>query len=330
MKNYVLMGLIIALIIWFSMMALIPSVDPYSLDNPFWNGLSLASKELKLNYINVNGLNGLGSDSIVFIVGPIRPPLESELEIMKDYVYGGGFIIIMDEYGYMNDLIKFLGLNANVSGFLLRDPLYYWRSSTLPIVNAYIGNSTLKIYLNYASTINHIGGKTIASSSYFSYLDLNNNGIHEDNEPTGKMDVAVLYNVGGGRILIISDSDILINSMINQGDNLNFVKSFIPSQYRVYLLEDFIAIGPYTTMRRNLLSIYTLLFHSSIKYPFTIFLILSSYFIGRNTYLKLNSTFKPKRKYVDVGNVVKKHPGWNINVLKKIAEEMEKIEGFDE
>lgn len=330
MKNYILTGLIIALIIWFSMIVLIPSVTPYDLDNPFWNGLNLASKELKLSYIGIDSLSSLDTNSIVFIIGPSRQPLEHEIEILKNYVYDGGFIIIMDEYGYMNDLIKSFGLNVNVSGFLLRDPLYYWRSQALPIVNAYIGNSTLKLYLNYASTINCIGGKIVASSSYFSYLDINNNGICDGNEPSGRMNIAVLYNIGGGKLLIISDSDILINSMINQGDNLNFIKSFIPNRYMVYLLRDFLTIGPYTIMRNNLISIYILLFHSSIKYTFTILIILSSYLIGRNMYLKLNSKFKAKRRYIDVSNVVKKHPGWSISVLKKIAEEVDKLEGIDE
>lgn len=330
MKNYILTGLVVALIVWFSMIVLIPSIDPYDFNNPLWNGLSLALKELKLNYIDINDLNGLDSNTIVFIIGPSRPPLEDEVEILKNYVYGGGFIIIMDEYGYMNDLIKSFGLNVNVSGFLLRDPLYYWRSQALPIVNAYIGNSTLKLYLNYASTINCIGGKIIASSSYFSYLDINNNGICDGNEPSGRMNIAVLYNIGRGRILIISDSDILINSMINQGDNLKFIKSFIPNQCVVYVLRDFLTLGLYTIMRNNLISTYTLLFYSSIKYPFAILLILSSYFIGRNTHLKLNSILKSKRRYIDVSNVIKKHPGWSISVLKKIAEEVDKLEGINE
>jgi len=183
--------------------------------------------------------------------------------------------------------------------------------------------------LNYASTISHGGGTVLASSSYFSYLDLNLNGIHEINEPTGKMDVAVVYNVGRGRVVIISDSDILINSMINQGGNLILIKSLIPSDRRAYVLRDFISIGVYTILRATISSIYSLIFYSSIKYPFIALILIASYHIGKATHRWVNSMLMVKHKYRDIDNVVKKHPGWSIEILKKIAEEVDKS-GFNE
>jgi hypothetical protein len=324
MKKYIVTGLILVLFVWLSVMALVPSVDPYSLDNTLWNGLSTASRELKLSYTTVSNLNSLGNNSVVFVVGPSRQPSDYEIEALRNYVYSGGYLVLMDEYGYINSLINSLGLNASITGELLRDPLYYWRSSALPIVNAFVGNMSFKVYLNYASTINHTGGITLASSSYFSYLDLNNSGIHEPNEPSGKMDVVVLYNnVGRGKVLIFSDSDVLINSMINQGDNLIFVKSLIPNGCRAYVLRDLISTGTYTIFKTSFLLFYAFLFNSSVKYPFVALLLVTSYFLGKATYKELASMFEVKHKYENVDKIVKRHPGWDKNTLKKIADEVE-------
>ncbi len=331
MKKYIVTGLILALFVWLSVVALVPSVDPYSLDNPLWNGLSTASKELKLSYTTVNDLSSLGNNSVVFVVGPSRQPSDYEIEALKNYVYSGGYLILMDEYGYINNLTKSLGLNASITGKLLRDPLYYWRSSAFPIVNAFVGNTSFKVYLNYASTISHSGGITLASSSYFSYLDLNNSGTHESNEPSGKMDVVVLYNnVGRGKVLIFSDSDVLINSMINQGDNLFLVKRLIPNNCRAYVLRDLISTGTYTIFKTSFSSFFALLFNSSVRYPFVALLLVASYFFGKATYKELTSLFKVKHKYENVDNIVKRHPGWDKSILRKIADEVETNGEFNE
>ncbi|MGB9896042.1 MAG: DUF4350 domain-containing protein, partial [Thermoproteota archaeon] len=292
---YIVTGLILALFVWLSVVALVPSVDPYSLDNPLWNGLSTASKELKLSYTTVNDLSSLSNNSVVFVIGPSRQPSDYEIEALKNYVYSGGYLILMDEYGYINNLTKSLGLNVSITGELLRDPLYYWRSSAFPIVNAFVGNTSFKVYLNYASTINHSGGITLASSSYFSYLDLNNSGTHESNEPSGKMDVVVLYNnVGRGKVLIFSDSDVLINSMINQGDNLFLVKRLIPNNCRAYVLRDLISTGTYTIFKTSFSLFFAFLFNSSVRYPFIALLLIASYFFGKATYKELTSLLKVK------------------------------------
>jgi hypothetical protein len=331
MKKYIITGLILALFVWLSVVALVPSVDPYSLDNPFWNGLSTASKELKLSYTTVNDLSSLGNNSVVFVVGPSRQPSDYEIEALKNYVYSGGYLILMDEYGYINNLTKSLGLNVSITGELLRDPLYYWRSSAFPIVNAFVGNTSFKVYLNYASTISHSGGITLASSSYFSYLDLNNSGTHESNEPSGKMDVVVLYNnVGRGKVLIFSDSDVLINSMINQGDNLFLVKRLIPNNCRAYVLRDLISTGTYTIFKTSFSLFFAFLFNSSVRYPFIALLLIASYFFGKATYKELTSLLKVKHKYENVDNIVKRHPGWDKSILRKIADEVETNGEFNE
>jgi hypothetical protein len=67
--------------------------------------------------------------------------------------------------------------------------------------------------------------RVIAQSSFFSYLDINQNGKHDENEPTGPFPVAVLVPYGPGELLVISDSSILINSM-SRGSQIGILQIF--------------------------------------------------------------------------------------------------------
>ena len=84
------------------------------------------------------------------------------------------------------------------------------------------------IVLNHASSLSDVpDAEAIASSSQFSFLDLNGNGVGDEEEPTGPLPVAANIGVGEGCLILIADPSILINSMEDIDDNRDFLRDVI-------------------------------------------------------------------------------------------------------
>jgi hypothetical protein len=66
-----------------------------------------------------------------------------------------------------------------------------------------------------------------ARSSYFSYGDLNGDGRRGAGEPDGPFAIGAVADLGAGRVVVVSDASLLLNSMVRSGDNVEAVARFI-------------------------------------------------------------------------------------------------------
>jgi hypothetical protein len=229
---------ILALLITLSMTALIwfyPPNGDFRTSNPFWNGLVTFAVDSKVSVITSFDNLPSPSKEAVLIIIPYMQFTETELDKLSQYVSGGGTLIVLDDYGYGNQILNRLGLNMRFTGKPLLDPLFNYKSKWLPRITDFtptpITNNVTSIVLNHASTISNVSDNAVVAwSSRFSFLDLNDNSTWETGEPTGPLAVAAYTKVGEGCIVAISDPSILINSMINMDDNLNFIKNVIQIQ----------------------------------------------------------------------------------------------------
>ena len=229
---------ILALLITLSMTALIwfyPANGDFRTSNPFWNGLATFAVDSKVSVITSFDNLPSPSKEAVLIIIPYMQFTETELDKLSQYVSGGGTLIVLDDYGYGNQILNRLGLNMRFTGKPLLDPLFNYKSKWLPRITAFtqtpITNNVTSIVLNHASTISNVSDNAVVAwSSRFSFLDLNGNSTWETGEPTGPLAVAAYAKVGEGYVAAISDPSILINSMINMDDNLNFIKEVVQIQ----------------------------------------------------------------------------------------------------
>jgi hypothetical protein len=83
--------------------------------------------------------------------------------------------------------------------------------------------------LNYASSLEVEDLNVVARSSPFSYLDLNHDGDRNASEPVGPLPVAGQMVVGTGRLILLADPSIFINTMLAAEDNRRFVQSLLGS-----------------------------------------------------------------------------------------------------
>ena len=232
MRRQVILGIVSALIAVAATIHLMPPTDDFSPSNPLWNGLSRACEMLNLKAIE--DLRGAGnlepSSTAILILAPSKPFSDEETGILRGFISRGGLLIIADDFGTGNELLSSLGLNLRLNGSILLDPLFKYRSRRLPKIIQMAGELTPEVeelILNYATIITGSGFRTLAASTSFSFLDLNGNSEWDAGEPQGPLPVAAEAAYGGGRVIVISDPSIMINSMIGMGGNGRFIAHLI-------------------------------------------------------------------------------------------------------
>jgi len=262
----VILGLSLAAAILLLLVALLPSTDDFSPDNPLWNGLSLFCSQFNATVVAPAGVSALSRSAALLVVGPSRAPSAAEALELRRFVEEGGLLVVADDFGAGNQVLELLGARARISGALLEDGVYMFRSPLFPRALARANGTSIELYLNYASTVEPSGaGACLASSSLFNYLDLNLNGRRDEGEPYGPFCVAYAEPLGSGRVVVISDPSLFINSMLGYGGNGAFLRWLLGGR-RVYVLGGLWSEGAYTVARSRLLALLDFAYGSALRY----------------------------------------------------------------
>lgn len=214
-------------IIWFY-----PPTGDFRVDNPAWNGYSELGKDTNaLALASMNQLPSTGDGTAVIIV-PYEEFTSTELGEINSYVRSGGTIVLLDDYGYGNQVLSNLGLDARFSGQTMLDPLFDYKNKWFPTITEFTETpanvNVTSIVFNHATYLNSTTGMTaIAYSSDFSFADANNNATWDSSDLSGPLPVAAYTRLGQGYIVVVSDPSLAINGMINQGSNAEFVNKTV-------------------------------------------------------------------------------------------------------
>ncbi|MFC2007083.1 DUF4350 domain-containing protein [Chloroflexota bacterium] len=224
--------ILLLIVAWFS-----PSVVDFRTDNPSWNGLQdIAVSYPILPLESLSELPAAPSGSTLIIV-PYLDFTAEEFMQLDNFVTDGGTLILADDYGYGNHVLEYLGLDVRFTGQTLLDPLSNYKNSWFPKITYFnnpgpIAANIQSLVLNHATGLTNVTMENImAQSSRFSYLDSNNNQIRDEDETTGPLPVISHHSLGKGKVIVIADSSIFINSMRAIADNdilLQYIGTLTP------------------------------------------------------------------------------------------------------
>lgn len=221
------MLVLLAALIW-----LYPSTGDFRADNPFWNGLTTFTAGFEAS--TIKSLDDLPStpEGTALILIPYSRLTGRELERLRSYVSAGGTLIVLDDYGFGNQVLSYLGLKVRFAGSPLLDPLFNYKNKWLPKVTGFpqvsLTGGVESLVLNHATALRNASEpEVLAWSSRFSFLDLDGDSAWDPGEPTGPLPVAAYTRVGGGCVVAVADPSIIINGMISLGDNMAFMKSVL-------------------------------------------------------------------------------------------------------
>ena len=212
----------IALATWF-----FPSLDDFRTENEFWNGLQNVTEQYDINPIySFDDILDDSNNSILIMI-PEMEPTSKELDQLTSYVENGGILLLADDYGAGNVVLRHMNVLAQFSNAPLLDPLINAGDPRLPLVTD-ISRSPLtqgvkSLSLNQATSVEGDALIPIARSSSFSFLDIDNDQFADNNEPHGPFTILAQTRVGGGELILLSDPSLLINGMIKNRDNAIFL-----------------------------------------------------------------------------------------------------------
>lgn len=169
------------------------------------------------------------------VLSPETAYTPAEIDRLRQFVAAGGRLIVADDVGqHANQLLAGVGATTRIDGRLIRDERYYYRAPALPIaqtVRAPLNDSVTQLTLNYASVLNVTDAASVlVSTSGYAYLDTNRNGSLDASESLGTYPVAAAESVGNGRVVVVSDPSVFINSMLAQPDNRAFARAVLSSE----------------------------------------------------------------------------------------------------
>lgn len=209
-----------------------PSTGDFREENPFWNGLKDFRREFSVEPLTSLGELPTGdSQPSVLVVIPYQPFTPPEIRQLRDYLMRGGVVVLADDFGDGNTVLEGLGLTARFTGDPVLDPLFNYRTDAFPLATRFgpspITADVEALAMNHATSIDDAGLTTIARFSPFSYVDANNNGRYDIDEPIGSLAAAGYAAIGAGEIIVVADPSIFISAMLGSEDNTTFVRNLM-------------------------------------------------------------------------------------------------------
>ena len=217
--------LILAIVAWFS-----PSNEDFRADNPLWNGTKDISSSFPASPLaSLSDLPPSPQGSTLILI-PYLDFTPAELGELNSFVTQGGTLVLADDYGFGNQILEYLGLKARFSGEILLDPLFNRKNKWFPrishLASSSVTSNTESLILNHATCLSDVeASDVLALSSSFSFLDLNGNQSWDEEEPTGPLPVISRHNLGSGKMILIADPSIFINSMETIESNYKFIQN---------------------------------------------------------------------------------------------------------
>ena len=236
-----------------------PSPADFRDRNVFWNGMDeFAARYGGVRLSSLKDLPGDPSGTVLLLI-PTRDVVGEDLSRVKDYVEGGGILVLGDDRGFGNTVLDTLGLPVRFSGHLLMDSLFRDRARWFPLIYNFedipLTAGIEALEFNYGTALEGDGFEVIARSSPFSYLDVDGNEERDVWEPAGPLPVIGQVKVGSGMVVLLSDPSVLINVMIDRRDNERFAENIADlagPDAAVYLDETYLPLSRVDQARRGL------------------------------------------------------------------------------
>ncbi|MBC7128025.1 MAG: hypothetical protein H5T32_07445 [Candidatus Methanosuratus sp.] len=334
-RRSVAAGAAAALVLISAIVIAVPSVDDFSLENPLWNGMSAAASSLSIS--EAAGAIDPASTALL-IVGPDLPFSPEDASRIRSYLESGGIVVLMDDFGEGNSLLEGLGVGARINGSMLLDPLFMQSSRYCPVASSDhapashapptgSGSPYSRVTLDYASVVDlEGGGKVLIWSSPFSYLDLDSDGSYTAGEPTGPFPVAVELGLGRGRLVVVSDSSLLINSLLASDCNAEFIES-ITAGRELYVDRSNSASSAYSSVRSVLLGAVQSVEYPEVRYAAALFGALIAFrLIGtRASPFRMMGGSRPGEGGTGAGELastIESHPDWDREELARLWREL--------
>ena len=259
------LSIILGSLLFIGLIVLAPDSTLYSQNNYGWNGLHAVSAKYSIQSVSSLSQIPISNNSVLLEVAPSIQFSSSSAQLVRNLALAGGSVFIMDSTGTTNSLLSYLGAGIQIAGNSVNDPIYNWKSNSLPLAlvqspggSKYSFLSGVRgLALDEPSSLVVSGAQRLATSSPQSVLS--------NSSQRGPFDLLASKNIGKGMILVLVDSNFLTDSVWSNADNQILIQNLFANR-TVYLDTSHWPLNTETSVKSKILSIFPLL--SSFPYEY--------------------------------------------------------------
>ena len=309
----VTLGVLFSIVLLVGVTVVYPNVDDLWVENPYWNGLSkfyTSYKPVRMSdYSELDAIFN-PSNSSLFIIGPYKEFTDGELSSLVGYLGQGGRLVLADDFGTGNKLLEALGLEVRFGQELLRDPVFREKNRNMPRATTNLAGLEY-VVLNYPTVLTGVSSETVSVwSSPLSYVS-----EHDTSTPTlfNSYPIMASIPIQMGRVVVLSDSSVFINSMLDRGDNRGLLNELARG---VVVFDEAHSVESRLSMVKSLFTkTYTVIGFYEIRYALILIIAIGA--------LKLNLSITEKQ--VDpVEDLMARHPEYDRTQVEWLQEERRK------
>jgi hypothetical protein len=311
-KFSILIGLTFAIIVGYGLTIFYPNLEDLWRENFEWNGLSkfyANSKPTKID--NLDKLKEITpSDTTLLFIGPSKEFTQLEANQIHEYLKYGGRVILADDFGSGNQLLKYLETPIRFDNRLLKDQFFRDKNSVMPLISVKKLNINTLVFNHATALIDVNQNDILAKSSPFSTLSTNTEILSNDYK---SYPVIAETTVEKGKLILISDSSFVINSMINRADNKLLLSKLVRGT--LIIDESHVEKSNLTLLQELLTKVYTLLGNYEVRYGMIIGFILLIF--------RFNLTMQ-EQVLDPIEEILKIHPEYNKDMINRLEKERRK------
>jgi hypothetical protein len=225
-----LIGLVVLIVFAVLSARFFLSEADFSVSNPSWNGVFATAQGMGVQPLyDTSDLSSIDSNSTLLVVSPSKNYSLDESITVASFLNRGGRVVVADDFGQANSLLSAIEAPIKVSRLPLCQYDNYYVNQSFPVITDIAATpftvNVTRLVLNHPSVLDVSGNATaIANTSSEAWLDTNSDYKLDNGERMGVYPVAAHYTYGSGELIVVSDPDIFINSMLDKGDNPVFMK----------------------------------------------------------------------------------------------------------
>jgi hypothetical protein len=208
----------------------------FSRYNANWNGTSRFFSDLDRQHsVMIRESTQLASyrnNALLLIIAPSRLPTSTEITAYQSFLDHGNTIVLADDFGTGREILQRIGSRITIlPGNLSSIDRQYADPYTIVVyrtTNETSVENSPAIIMNRAAPLE--GGEPLMMTSVMSWVDANGDRRINSGEVMGKFAVISAEEISRGRIVVISDPSIFINSMQDldeKWDNQRLIKDLV-------------------------------------------------------------------------------------------------------
>ena len=196
-----------------------PDSVAFSPNNYGWNGLQGVASAYDVNF--TLSLSNIPAKGTLVVLQPSINYSAADANSIRSFLLTGGTVLVADKSGVANSLLRGIGSSITIEQqFSISDPVYNWKAKSVPtalvlpgsVADApYVAN-TSGLALNQPSPIAS-GGSGVLQLAVTSQFSETQTGSK------GPFIVVASEKIGAGTLIVVGDSQFLLNSEWTIDDN---------------------------------------------------------------------------------------------------------------